>query len=180
MDPVGQLDHQDPNIPTHGHNHLADGLGLGRITVVHLRYLGDPIDQTGHRITELLPALVKGVVGVFDRVVQETRRYHGRPHAQVGQDLCHGKGVDDVWLPRFAPLVGMLPDRTVIGLLEHGEVFVGMVGPTYPSDGGQRIERIVAHLAPQGAGRQLRRTLAAHVIAADAAFHSDHQTSNVR
>jgi hypothetical protein len=70
VQPVGQLDDQHPDVTGHGHDHLADGLGLGRVAVLDLVELGHPVDQLGDVRAELTAQLSQRVGGVLDRVVQ--------------------------------------------------------------------------------------------------------------
>ena len=51
MEPVGQLDEDDPDVVGHGQDDLADGLGppdLGR-RFLDAADLGHALDQPGHR-----------------------------------------------------------------------------------------------------------------------------------
>ena len=50
VQPVGQLDEQDPPVVGHGHEHLADGGGLLGLLGVELEAveLGDAVDHPGH------------------------------------------------------------------------------------------------------------------------------------
>ena len=95
---IGELDHQHAHIAAHGHHHLADGLGLRRIAVFHLRKLGHAVHQASDGVTEFGAALLQRVVGVLHRVVQQAGRHHQGPHAQVRQDLRHRQRMDDVRL----------------------------------------------------------------------------------
>ena len=70
MHAIGKFDDQHTHIPAHRDHHLADGFSLSGIAVFHLGKLGDAIDQTCHGIAKLGTALVKRVVGVFDRIMQ--------------------------------------------------------------------------------------------------------------
>ena len=71
VQPVGELDHQHPDVAGHRDDHLADGLGLRRLAVLDLVELGDAVDQRGDLLAEVAAQLVEGVVGVLDRVVQQ-------------------------------------------------------------------------------------------------------------
>ena len=54
VQPVGQLDQQDPPVVGHGDEHLADGRGLLRLLGVELEpvELGDAVDHPGHPVAE--------------------------------------------------------------------------------------------------------------------------------
>ena len=45
VQPVGELDHQHPDVAGHRDHHLADGLRLGGLAVLDLVQLGDAVDQ---------------------------------------------------------------------------------------------------------------------------------------
>ena len=45
VQPVGELDHQHPDVAGHRDHHLADGLRLGRLAVLDLVQLGDAVHQ---------------------------------------------------------------------------------------------------------------------------------------
>ena len=51
---VSQLDHQHPDVACHGHDHLADGLGLGGLPVGHLVQLGHTVDEHRDLVTEVI------------------------------------------------------------------------------------------------------------------------------
>ena len=45
MQPIGQLDDQNPHITTHRDDHLAHSFRLGRVTEFHLVELCHAVDQ---------------------------------------------------------------------------------------------------------------------------------------
>ena len=53
VQPVGELDDQHPDVARHRHDHLADGLGLGGVAVLHLVELGDPVDEQRDLVAEV-------------------------------------------------------------------------------------------------------------------------------
>src|SRR5690606_20884143 len=79
---VAEFDDQDADVAGHRYDHLADGLGLGGLAVLHLVELGDPVDKFGDLIPEVAAQLVEGVLGVLDRVVQQPRGDGGLLHAE--------------------------------------------------------------------------------------------------
>ena len=58
MEAVAELDEQDADVLGHGHDHLADRLGLGGLAVLELVELGDAVDQQGDLVAEVGPQAV--------------------------------------------------------------------------------------------------------------------------
>ena len=148
VQPVGQLDHQDPDVPGHGDHHLAHGLRLGRLAVLDLVQLGDPVDQGGDLVPEVGAQFIQGVGGVLDRVVQQGTADGLVRHAQLGQDGGDGERVGDVRVAALALLPGVPACRDVISVLDEPDVGLGMGGP----DGlDHRLEHRVHAAAAGGA-----------------------------
>ena len=160
---VGKLDHQNTHVPAHGHHHLADGFGLCGIPVFHFGKLGHAINEARHGIAELGTALLKRVVGIFDRIVQQTRRHDNRSHAQIGKNLRDGQRVDDVRLAGLAPLRAMLLDGTLIGARQNTHILIGMVVFAHLQNRFKWIKRIRADLATQHVGRTNLVLIVAHL-----------------
>ena len=76
VEPVGQLDQQDPGVLGHGDQHLAHGGGLLGLAGVEADpvQLGDPVDDGGHVGAELGLDLGQPEAGVLDRVVEQGGR----------------------------------------------------------------------------------------------------------
>jgi len=129
VQPVGQLDDQDPDVPAHGDDHLAHGLGLGGVAVLDLVKLGDPVHQASDLVAELGAQRLQRVVGVLDGVVQQGGSDGGRRHPELGEDAGHGQRVSDVGVPALALLtpVGALGDD--VGLLDQRDISPRVVGP---------------------------------------------------
>ncbi len=72
VQPVGQLDEQDPPVVRHGDEHFADGRRLLRLLRVELEAveLGDAVDHPGHPFAEGGFDGVEGEPGVLDGVVE--------------------------------------------------------------------------------------------------------------
>ncbi len=122
VQPVGQLDDQDPDVARHGDDHLADGLGLRGVAVLDLVQLGDAVHQRGDVLAEVLAQLVDRVLGVLDRVVQQRGADRVVRHAQLGQDRRHGERVRDVRIAAAAGLAGVQPRRRLVGPLDEPDV----------------------------------------------------------
>ena len=110
MQPVAQLDENDPHVLGHGHEHLAQVLHLFLLFggILHSRQLGDPFHQVGHGGAELLGDLVVGGVGVLDTVMEQGGNDGVHVQPQIGYQLGHGNGVGDIGLPAFAQLLAMV------------------------------------------------------------------------
>ena len=100
VEPVGQLDDQDPPVVGHGHEHLADRRRLLGLLGVELEAveLGDPLDDQGHRRTEVAVDDLGGHPGVLDGVVEQGGGHRLGVEPQVGDDAGHGDRVGDVGL----------------------------------------------------------------------------------
>ena len=72
VEPVGQLDQDDANIPGHGQGHFLEVLGLFFLEglELHLGELADPVHQLGHGGPELLADGALGDAGVLYDIVQ--------------------------------------------------------------------------------------------------------------
>ncbi len=133
VQPVGQLDDDDPDILGHGQQHLADVLRLLPLPggKGDAPQLGDPVHQEGDLLAELLFDLVQGDVGVLHHVVEEGGNDGIGVHPQFHQDDGGADGVDDIGLPGAAqrPLMGAL--RQLVGLFDplHIILLIGLFDP---------------------------------------------------
>src|SRR5450830_1199338 len=106
VQPVGQLDQNDPNVAGHGHGHLLEvfclGFGLG--LEVHLGQFADPVDQLGHGFAKLRAERFLGDAGVFNHVMQHRSHQALMVHVHVGQNIGHRKRMGDIRLAAAAAL----------------------------------------------------------------------------
>ena len=137
VQPVGQLDDQHPGVAGHRHDHLADGLGLGRVAVLDLVQLGHAVDEMGHLGVEVVLDVVQRVAGVLDGVVQQRGHQRGGVHAQLGQDGRHRERVGDVRVAGLAQLAAVLLLGDVVRPLQDAQVGLGVGGPV---GGDQRLQ----------------------------------------
>ena len=106
VEPVGQLDQDDPNVVGHGQEHLSDVLGLLFLVAMgaELRQLRDAIHELGHLCPEPLLDLGQGEVRVLGDIVQDGSRHRYRIDPDVGEDLRGGQRMGDVGLAGNAAL----------------------------------------------------------------------------
>ncbi len=113
VQPVGQLDQDDPDVRGHRDHHLAVVLGLRLVARLERDpgELGDAVDEARDLLAELLADLVQARARVLDRVVQQrgAQRRGVEPHA--GADLRHADRMGDEVLAGLAPLVGVVLAR---------------------------------------------------------------------
>ena len=106
VQPVAQLDEDDPHILGHGHEHLAQVLHLLVLPggVLHPGQLGDALHQVGDLGGEQAGDVVVGGIGVLNAVVEQGGNDGVLVQLQLVDDLGHGDGVDDIGLPALAQL----------------------------------------------------------------------------
>ena len=132
VEAVGQLDHQDPDVPGHGDQHLAEVLRLPLLATPEgeLADLGDAVDQLGDVVPEALDQDGLAGRGVFQDVVEEPGRHGGGVHPELDEEPGDRQGVDVVGLardPALAPvdLLGELvgpPDDVDVPRLVAGDL----------------------------------------------------------
>ena len=100
MEPVGELDEDDPDVLGHREEHLPDVLGLLLLVAVgaELRELRDAVDHVGDFGAEALLEVGQAVLGVLRDVVEERRLDGDRVDPELGRDLGRGDRVGDVRL----------------------------------------------------------------------------------
>ncbi len=129
VQPVGQLDHQHPDVAAHREHHLAQGLGLGRLAVGDLVELRHPVDHGGDLLAEVGGQLRHRVRGVFDRVVQQRGAQRRFGHAQFGQNRRDRQWVGDVGVAALAGLAGVVVLGGAVRALDDGDVGPRMIRP---------------------------------------------------
>ena len=162
MEPVGELDQDDPDVLGHRQQHLPDVLGLLLLVAVgaELGQLRHAVDELGDLGPELLLDVGQAELGVLGDVVEQRRLDGDRVDAELGQDLGRGDRMRDVRLAGRAALalvggdgqVERLADRSQVGrgvLLEDGRVEIGPQGVEVDPDAG----RLRAQQPARGAAR---------------------------
>ena len=124
VEAVTELDEHHAHVLGHGHEHLADVLGLVLLGAAHvdLAELGDAVDELRDLVAEERPHLLASHLGVLDGVVQERRHERLRVEPQVGKDAGHGEGMLDVRLARQPGLPGMSAIGDLEGTVDGGPI----------------------------------------------------------
>ncbi len=127
VQPVGELDDENPDVFAHRDDHLAHGLGLSTVAVLELVELRDAVDEHRDLVAEVGAHHVERVVGVFDGVVQQCGSDRLRADAEVGEDLRDRDRMRDVRLAALALLarVRLLSGR--VGTLDQRHVRLRVV-----------------------------------------------------
>ena len=109
VEPVRELDQDDPDVLGHREQHLADVLGLLLLVAVgaELRELRDAVDELGDLGPEALLDVGQAVFGVLGDVVQQGGLDGDRLDAQVREDLGGRDRVGDVRLAGRPQLAGV-------------------------------------------------------------------------
>jgi hypothetical protein len=110
VQPVGELDEDDPDVRGHRHHHLAVVLRLRLVTRLEgdLGELGDAVDEPGHLLAEAGLHFLERRARVLDRVVQQRCAQRGRVQPHAGADLRDADGMGDEVLARLAALIGVV------------------------------------------------------------------------
>ena len=111
VQPIGQLDDDDPDVLRHGQQHLAHILRLllllgGKGDFVQL---GHPVHQGGHIGAELLLHIRQLHRGILHHIVEDGGHDGLAVHPQIHQDAGHQQGMTNIILPRrsLLPLMGL-------------------------------------------------------------------------
>ena len=102
VEPVGELDEDDPDVLGHRQEHLPDVLGLLLLVAVgaELRQLRDAVDEPRDLGPEPLLDVLEAVLGVLGDVVEERRGDRDRVDPELGGDLGRRDRMGDVRLAR--------------------------------------------------------------------------------
>ena len=129
MQPVGELDQDDPDVLGHRDDHLPVVLGLGVLAALELdpRQLGDALDEVRDLVAELGPHLVHPDLGVLDDVVEQRGGDRLVVEPQLGADLGGAERVKDERLTRAALLALVRTGCELEGAREQVAVDVRVV-----------------------------------------------------
>ncbi len=129
VEPVGELDQDDPDVLGHRQQHLPDVLGLLLLVAVgaELGQLRDAVDELGDLGAEALLDVGQAVLGVLGDVVEECRLDGDGVDAELGQDLGRGDRVRDVRLAGRPLLALVGGDGEIECLADRAEVGAGVL-----------------------------------------------------
>ncbi len=121
----------------HRHDHLADGLRLCGGAEGDLVQLRHAVDEQGDLRAEVAGEIIEGVVGVFDRVMEQGGDQCGGVHADLGGDVRDRERVGDVRFPRLPehPVVKFLGGG--VGTVEKLDVRLGVIPAVYRDERSQ-------------------------------------------
>ena len=117
---VGQLDHDDPQIPGHRQEHLAEIFRLGFPLGIELNLgqLADAVHQFSDFRPEARAELILVVMRVLDDIMQQGGLQGFLVEADVGEDAGHRQGVEDVRLAAFTVNAGVGFGGEIAGLTQ--------------------------------------------------------------
>ena len=117
VEPVRQLDQDDPGVICHRQQQLAVVLHLvlGTGPELHLPDFGHPVYQVGDLVAEKDPQVRQGYRRVLDSIVDQARHDRGGVQAERGQYGSHLDRVLDVRSSRRALLPGVCFRRRLVG-----------------------------------------------------------------
>ncbi len=130
VEAVGELDQQHPDVARHGHDHLADVLGLRELARLEVEpvELREAVDDPPDLLAELPIDPLHGERRVLDRVVQERGLERHRIQPEVGEDHGDRDGVLDVLLAGEAVLTLVRGFGRAVRVLQRAEVGLRVVG----------------------------------------------------
>jgi len=126
---VGQLDEDDPHVPGHRHQHLAERFGLALLTgrELQLVQLGQPVDHLGRGRTESGDQLGLGDAAVLHGVVHQGRHHGLHVQVPVGHQPGHGDRVGDVGLATGAVLAEVRLVGKLVGFPDLADLALAQV-----------------------------------------------------
>ena len=162
VEPVGELDEDDPDVLRHRQQHLPDVLGLLLLVAVgaELGQLGDAVDEARHLRPEPLLEVAQGVFSVLRDVVEERGLDRDRVDPEVGQDLGAGDRMGDVGLAGGPKLAVVRLDGEIERAADRADVDLRVVFLERGQQLRAKPSEIVLRLAGRAAGdqRAARRT----------------------
>ena len=135
VQPIAELDDQDPDVLGHRHDHLPERRSLGGLPGIEANpvELGHAVDDGGDVGAERSLDVVELDPRVLDGVVEERRCDRDLVETEVGDDLGHRQRVHDVGLTRLAELGGVGFGRHFVGARHHVDLAFP-VGAAKPLD----------------------------------------------
>ena len=136
VQPVGQLDEDDPGVIGHRDDHLANVFSLVglRGAELHTAQLGETIDHPADVPAEPALEILVRDLGVLDDVVEEAASDGDDVELEVGEDPGHFERMVKVGLARQTNLALMRLGGHHVGRAEQVEIGVGLVRPDPVAD----------------------------------------------
>ena len=139
MQPVRELHQDHAHVLRHGHQHLADVLGLGLLLAAEgdLVQLGDTGDELAHGGAETALEILDRQVGVFHGVMEDGRRQRVPIELELGEDGRNTQRMLDELLARETVLVVVGAGRRFVGARKELDVLGRKI-----ADSGQQVSEL--------------------------------------
>ena len=145
VEPVRELDEDDPHVLRHGNEHLAEILGLEFLLASEGQPgdLGDAVHQDGHFLAEFRGQLFNGhLFHVFHHVVQEPRRDRHGVQLQADQRKHHLRTVHHEGFAGLPDLPGVVQGAEMIGPFDEVQLgFQRLVGVDFRMGNGVLLQQ---------------------------------------
>ncbi len=151
VQPVGELDDQDPQVLGHRHQHLAHRRGLLGLAGVELQslQLGHAVHDLGDLGAERAFHVGDGDLGVLDGIVQQRSDQRDLVQTDLGDDPGHRHRVVDVALAAAAALVAVRLLGRLVGPVDHLHRRFGMSTAVGRQHRGELLRRSVGVAPPR-------------------------------
>jgi hypothetical protein len=145
VEPVAELDQDDPDVAGHGQEHLAEVLRLALLARAprQLAELGHAVDQEGDLLAEDLGQLLDRGGGVLDRVVQEAGAHARHVQLELRDDVRHRQRMGDVRVARLPHLALVRARGELVRAPDQADVSARVVRLDVPEDRFEASQRQV-------------------------------------
>ena len=130
VEPVGQFDDNDTDIPGHSQKHFPEVLRLYFDFIrgiFDLGQLGNAVHKKRDFLAEFPFDILEGHIRIFDHIVEDRRGDRLFIHFQLCENDRHLNRMADVGLPGFPELVPMGVAGHIIRFLYHGKIIRRMI-----------------------------------------------------
>lgn len=128
VEAIGELDDDDADVLRHSHKHLAQIFEIVFFfgtAQFDLAELGDAIDQEGDVTPELFFDFSERHLGILGDIMEESGDQRLFIHTDLGQDLGHMEGMDDIVFTGFSLLAMMSFLGKLVGSHDEFGCFAG-------------------------------------------------------